>query len=151
MNSPTPIETPKDAVKALFKEVGGHKMAASRMDVSLSRAYGFTDPANHEHNISFKRVVQLTTPQSPAAARYLAALTGGVLCLPPTSAPASPMELTGRAAKEHGEALAETIKALGDNAVTGAEYATVEKEIDEAICALFALKASLKAMVEDGQ
>ena len=148
---PRALGTVKAMVTELYDQVGGPwPTAALKIGVGKSQAYAFADPLSPEQ-ISFERVAQLTTPESPAGAQFLAALTGGVLCLPPSASPGSPMEMTGKAAKEFGEALAKSAKTIADNIVTRKEYAATEKEIDEAICALFAWKASLKAMAEDGQ
>lgn len=148
MDSDGEIMTTKEAVKALFKECGGHKAVAHELDVSLARVYSFTDAACPEHNISFKRAARLTTPQSPALAQYLARKAGGVFCPLPTPRSAAPMALTADAIREHGEAVAAALDALSGKQPTAAAKAKVRKEIEEAICALAALLGHFR---EDGQ
>lgn len=71
-------DTPKAVVSELFDQVGGIKEVMFRFDIGKSQAYAYTDETTKEQ-ISFARVVSLTTPGSPAAAEFLASRAGGVL------------------------------------------------------------------------
>ena len=74
---PCDPDLPKSAVRRLFDQVGGVKLAALRLSLGLSQTYAFADPQVHEE-ITFARVAALTSPAAPAAAEYLAGLAGGV-------------------------------------------------------------------------
>lgn len=137
------IVTVKEIVKELFKENGGHKRVMLKLNVSQTRAYGFTDEQGDE-NISFARIVQLTSSQATAAARYLAQLAGGVF-FPLATQAGSPMKLIGEAARSHGEALAESLKALADGVIDGTEQRSLVPKVDEAIRALASFRATLAA------
>lgn len=146
------VITTKEAVKALFHECGGHKAVAHALDVSLARVYSFTDPASPDHNLSYKRVAQLTERhQATAAARDLAQRAGGVFLPLARRASASAMALAGQSALSNGEALSESLKALADGKVDAGEKRSAVKEIDEAIRDLASLRGALVAMAEDDQ
>jgi hypothetical protein len=137
------IITTKEAVKALVKECGGYKAVANEFDVSLARLYTFTDEAFPDHNISYKRVAQMTQRHgASAAARDLAQRAGGFFCPLPEAKDAPAMTLTADAVREHAEAVAKAMMAHADGKVTDDERTDVVKEIDEAICALASLRAS---------
>jgi hypothetical protein len=142
------IMTVKECIKELFRENGGHKWVMAKLGVGQSRAYGFTDERSDEQ-ISFARVVQLTSPTAPAAARYLCKFAGGVF-VPVTPAHADgAMSLTAKSVKETGDAISEALKALKDGKITPAERKNVIKEIREAISTLAALEGAF--LVEEGK
>jgi hypothetical protein len=141
--------TTKDVTKALFKEFGGHKAVAHEFDISLTRIYCFADPAFPEHNISFKRVAQLTSPKATAAARYLAREAGGVFFPLTLRANESPVSLIGSSARSHANAIAESLESLADGVVSGMEKTAIMREIDEAIADLASLRGALVAMADE--
>lgn len=141
------IITTKEAVKALFRECGGHKAVAHELDVSLARVYSFTDPASPDHNLTYKRVAQLTERHgASAAARDLAQRAGGVFIPLPTMEAATTVAAVGEAVKHHGACIAETLAALGDGKITPDEVPPIVKKIDEAFAAL----ATLRGLIVQG-
>jgi hypothetical protein len=144
------IITSKEAVKALFRECGGHKAVAHDLDVSLARVYAFTDSASPEHNLSFKRVARLTTPQATSAARYLARKAGGVFLPVPTTEAATTVTAISNAVREHGEAIAAALTAMADGRITADEVTPVVKEIDDAFAALATLRGMLVTVAKEG-
>lgn len=130
-------DTPKGVVSDLFDQVGGIKEVMFRFDIGKSQAYAYSDPTTNEQ-ISFARVVSLTSPTSPAAAEYLASRAGGVFCALPGATGGCPMTLTADAVREHGEAVAAALEAQGKQ-LTPAARAKVRKELEESICAQVAL------------
>jgi hypothetical protein len=144
------IITTKDAVKALIHECGGYKRVAKEFDVSLARLYTFTDPAFLDHNMTYKRVAQLTERhQATAAARDLAQRAGGVFLPLARRTVDSAMTLVGQSALSNGEALSATVQSLADGKVNAAEKRATVKEIDEAIRDLASLRSALVAMADD--
>lgn len=136
------IITTKEAVKALFQECGGHKAVAHALDISLARAYAFTDEACPAHNLSFKRAAQLTTPQSTAMARYLARKAGGTF-RPLTIREGKPLSLIADAVQSHANAVTFILRAISDGKVTREEAAEIVKLIEKSLSDLASLRRSL--------
>lgn len=136
---PRNVETPKGAVSELFDQVGGVKEVQVRLGIGKSMAYAYTDPEAHEE-LSVARAAALTTPAAPAMAEYFASRAGGVFVALPGATGDCPMALTADSMREHGEAVAIALETLTGKASAPAAKAKVRKEIDEAICALAALR-----------
>jgi hypothetical protein len=140
-------DTVKGTISDLYGQVaGGVKEVMRRFNIGKSQAYAYTDELTKEQ-ISFAWVVSLTSPTATAAAEFLASRAGGVFCALPSATGDCPMTLTADSVREHGEAVAKALNALTGN-VTPVKKSDVRKEIDEAICALAALRWHF---VEDDQ
>lgn len=142
---PRAADSIKGVVSALYEQVGGVPEVMVRLGIGKSQAYAFTDELSPEQ-ISLARAMALTGPGATAVAEYAAARAGAVLCHLPSSPDrrGNTMARLGASAQSHGEAIAETVKAMADGKVTPAERARAVKEIREAICDLVALQASLE-------
>jgi hypothetical protein len=136
------IITTKEAVKALFQECGGYKAVAHTLDISLARAYAFTDEASHHHNLSFKRAAQLTTPKSPALAHYLARNAGGTF-RPLTIREGKPLALISDAVQSHSNVVTFILAAMADGEVTREEATEIVKLIEKSLSDLASLRKSL--------
>ena len=95
-STPTEIETVKDCVGALYDENGGTKSVMLTMNVNKTRARAFADEKAKDE-ISFARVVQLTSHTATAAAKFLARRAGGVFCPIPSHPGADALAMTSRA------------------------------------------------------
>lgn len=135
-------DTPKGAISDLFDQVGGVKEVMFRFDIGKSLAYAYTDETTKEQ-ISFARVVSLTSPTATAAAEFLASRAGCLLFKLPSSTGGCPMALTADAVREHGEGVAAALEAQAGKA-TPASRAKVCKELEESICAQAALLAHFR-------
>lgn len=143
---PREADSPKAVIADLYNQIGGVKEVMFRFDIGKSQAYAYTDEQSAEQ-ISFARVVSLTTPASPAAAEFLASRAGGVFCALPQTSGGCPMSMTADAMREHGEGVAAALEAMTGKP-TPAGRAKVRKELEESICALAALLGHFR---EDGQ
>lgn len=138
---PCDPELPKAAVRRLIDQAGGRERAAIRINRAPSTVYAYADPQAADE-MTFAQVAQLTGPQSPAGAEYLALLAGGVFF--PIAAGASQIgRLTADSIKQHGEACAELVMALSDNVIDDAERPKAIAEVDEAIAALVHLRVAI--------
>lgn len=141
----------RETVKELFKENRGHKNVSAMLGVCVARAYQFTK-RNSTDEISFERVVELTSEKTTAAARLLAHRAGCILV--PIARPDSngpPLALIGEASRAHGEAIDSTASAAADGEVTPAEEAATLKKINVAYSALASLHGTIVAMARARQ
>jgi hypothetical protein len=138
---PCDPDLPKSAIRRLFDQVGGVKLAALRLSLGLSQTYAFADAQAHEE-ITFARVAALTSPAAPAAAEYLASLAGGYF-QPLAAGEGGAHQLTAEASREHGEAIASVVGALADGEISPAEAREALTQVDEALAAMCALRRLL--------
>ncbi len=136
------IITTKEAVKVLFQECGGHKAVAHALDISLARSYAFTDEAHPGHNISLKRVAQLTTPQSTSMARYLARKAGGTF-RPLAIREGKPLALIADAVQSHSKVVTSILAAMADGDISREEAAEIVKLTERSLSDLASLRKSL--------
>ncbi len=138
---------PKAAVQRLYDQFGGIERVAARLGYrGTSQLYAMAD-ASDPAEISFAQVVQLTGPDAPAAAEYLAQIAGGVFL--PLPAPTSPIAaLTATAMREAGEAAADLVEALSDG-LTAAEAAKALTDIDNAVRAWSQLRSRVADEARD--
>lgn len=138
----------KDVVSRLYDQVGGVDAVMLQFGIGKSQAYAFTDEKSPEE-MSLARALALTTPTSPAVAEAAAARAGCILTPLPSRESTPPMMLTAASMKEHGEAIAEALKALHAGKLTAAHRARVVKELDESIAVQCALRGTF--LEEGGQ
>lgn len=140
---PRDPELPKAAVGRLVEQVGGPKESATRLALSLSQVYAFTDPACADE-ISFARVASLTSREATAAVEYLANRAEGVF-LPLPAGDTDLGQLTAESILKHGQAAAELVAALRDGRLDDRERAAAVRALDEAIRALAQLRTAVSA------
>jgi len=139
---PAEVESPKDAVKALFLEFGGEKAVADRLGLGKTRVNNFTKE-HLDDEISFARVCQLTGAGATAAAKYLARLAGGVFCAVPAGPAGDTLALTSREMRDNADAVASVIDGLRDGKLTKPEAEAALPLIDAAMCDLGAIRGAL--------
>lgn len=132
------IESPKDAVREVFKEFGGEKLVAHALGIGHTRVNNFTKD-HLDDEISYARIWTLTSEMVTAAAKQLCRKAGGVFCAVPKAKNGEPLKLLAKAIREHSEAVAAMADSLGDGKLSPPEAEAARKEIHEAMCALGAL------------
>jgi hypothetical protein len=148
-HKPVDPDLPKAAVRRLFDQFKGIKRVAARLGYrSESQVYAMAD-GNDPAEITFAQVVQLTGPDTPAAAEYLAQIGGGVFL--PLPAPCSPIAaLTADAMREAGQAGGQLVEALADG-MTPAEALKVLPEVADVIRKYCQLHSQLQALAKERQ
>lgn len=142
---PAPVEVPKTAIRKLVDEVGGVKRAAIRLGRAASTVYSYCDPQSSDEP-TFAQVAALTGRESPAAARYLAAVANGVFVpIEPSDAPLAALQAS--TVREHAEALAAMIERQADGHFSPDDARAALREIDEAITALVQLRCAVAAVI----
>lgn len=143
---PPVLGSPKTAIKALLRQVGGPKEAALLFGVSHTTVYAYQDEAEPEH-MPWPKVVALSGPDAPAIADYMAARCGGVFVPMAQDCGAAPL-LLAEVARQQGEMMAVLVQALADGRLTTTEAQRGIAEINDAMQAQARLRARLQAIVD---
>lgn len=149
-NHEAKVQSLKDAIHADQEAAADaglpRKAQAAMVGVSYGTYCGWADrqqPDEWPSGRRFERLVAATAPGLHVV-RYLAAMRGCVVVPLPTGGHASGQALAG-VAREAGDVLHHAAEALDDHALTCRELAECDREIDEAVMALLALRAALHA------
>lgn len=138
---PVDPELPKAAVRRLVDQAGGAARAAIVIGRAPSTVYAYADPQASDE-MTYAQVAALTGPKTPAGAEHLATLAHGVF-LPMPPADTEIGELTAESIVQHGDAVAEVVRAMCDGKMGDDERPSAIVEIDEAIRALVRLRAAV--------
>lgn len=143
----------KEAAAALIHDAGGVRKAADLSRVGKSQVSAYENPYQEEVHMPVDVVLQLEKASgSRAITSHLAFQHHSVLVqLPSDHSRDSWFVAAGRAAKEHGEALAAIGAALEDGTITREEAMLGLKEVDETLTATAALRQKLLAVLDSQQ
>lgn len=148
--------TLKAATRRLVEACGGQESAALIPGMPISRHQSFSEAGNAAHPDRFLRIDVAALMEAdcglPLVTAEMAKATGHVLVpLPAIAATATPLgRITAQAMKETSEVFVRLGDFLEDGTLDSAEGGHLEREIDEAILKLLALKAQARLVAERG-
>jgi len=135
----------KTAFRDLVKAIGTQQKCAerTRVDQTTISNYGSTDTRNDETFAPIDVIADLEADVGPVVTRELAALAHHALVpLPEVLRSRNPIgRITGEAMKETADVFIRMGKALDDGTITAIEGKHLDREIDEAVTKLLALRA----------
>lgn len=149
-------EALKAATRRLVKACGGQEACALLPTVDKARHQYFSEVGSIEHPKTFLRLDLVPALEGdcglPIVTALLAQATNHVLVpLPAVARTRSPLgKITGEAMKETSEVFARIGAFLDDGTLSVTEGAQLDREIDEAIIKLLALRAQVDFEVEQG-
>jgi len=150
MNTPATVAMKlKAATRRLIEACGGQESAVLIPGMPISRHQSFSEAGNAAQPDRFLRIDVAALMEAdcgrPLVTAELARATGHVLVpMPSIAAQRSPLgKITAQAMRETSEVFAGMGQALEDGVLTAIEGAQLDREIDEAIEKLLALRAQV--------
>lgn len=146
----------KAATRRLVEACGGQESAALIPGMPISRHQSFSEAGNAAHPDRFLRIDVAAMMEAdcglPLVTAEMAKATGHVLVpLPAVAATDTPLgRITAQAMKETSEVFVRLGDFLDDGTLDSVEGSHLEREIDEAIVKLLALKAQARLVTKGG-